>query len=494
MNDEKQITVEINKKVFNDIYLPYLDNEDRYLLLYGGGSSGKSYFIAQRYIYKMLKGKINLLVVRQTGNTNRTSTFALLKQIIKKWNCYKLFKINESDLRIKNIYNGNEIIFCGLDDVEKLKSVTFESGELTDIWIEEATECDEEDINQLKIRLRGGKSKKQMVLSFNPVNINHWIKRHFIDTKLATIVHSTYKNNKFLTEDDKNTLESFKTTDEYYYNVYCLGQWGVLGNTIFDSKKISERLQEIDKPIKVGFFDYEYNDDLPQKEKIQNIKWIDDDNGYIKIYKEVDKHTPYVMGGDTAGEGSDYFTAHVIDNITGEQVATMKHQMDEDLYTRQMYCLGNYYNEALVGIEANFSSFPIKELERLGYDNQYVRKKEDTFTKKLVKSYGFRTTSTTRPVIIAELVKIVREEIEKINDKATLEEMLTFVRNEKGRAEAQEGSHDDLVMGLAIAHHIREQQVMEKINVVKEEVFDAFPSMRPKPKNVGEYGLEIKML
>ena len=216
------INIDISKKVFNEKYLPYLENEDRYLLFYGGGSSGKSFFIGQRYIYKMLTKKMNLLVVRQTGNTNRDSTFALFKHIISQWNLSSLFEI--TDLRIK-CTNGNEIIFRGLDDVEKIKSATFESGELTDIWVEEATETQEADINQLKVRLRGGKSKKQMVLSFNPVNINHWIKKHFIDSGLATVCHSTYKDNKFLTEDDKKTLEGFKNSDIYYYNVYCLGQW-----------------------------------------------------------------------------------------------------------------------------------------------------------------------------------------------------------------------------------------------------------------------------
>lgn len=226
------INISISKKVFNDKYLPYLDNEDRYLLFYGGGSSGKSYFIVQRYIYKILKQKMNLLVVRQTGNTNRNSTFALFKQVISQWGVSKQFKINESDLRIKCV-NNNEIIFSGLDDTEKLKSVTFESGELTDIWVEEATETLEEDINQLKVRLRGGKSKKQIVLSFNPVNINHWIKKHFIDSGLATVCHSTYKDNKFLTEEDKNTLEGFKKSDMYYYNVYCLGEWRSIRKDLF---------------------------------------------------------------------------------------------------------------------------------------------------------------------------------------------------------------------------------------------------------------------
>lgn len=376
---------------------------------------------------------MNLLVVRQTGNTNRNSTFALFKQVIKNWKLENLFII--TDLRIKCI-NGNEIIFAGLDDVEKLKSVTFENGELTDIWVEEATETQEADINQLKVRLRGGKSKKQMVLSFNPINVNHWIKGHFIDSGLATEVHSTYKDNKFLTEDDRRTLESFKDTDEYYYHVYCLGQWGVLGKTVFDAKAISERLQTIFKPLKVGYFLYDY-DGL----KITNIKWVNDRSGYIKIYKVPDSPhmTKYAIGGDTAGDGSDFYTGHVLDCKTGEQVAVLKQQFDADLYVKQMYCLGMYYKYALIGVEANFDSFPIQELQRLGYTNQYVRERQDTYTGSLEKRFGFKTTLITRPTILSNLIEIVREHTELINDKDTLEELLTIVRNEKGRIEAPEG-------------------------------------------------------
>lgn len=448
------INVKISKKVFNNKYIPYLDNEDRYLLFYGGGSSGKSYFIVQRYIYKMLKNKMNLLVVRQTGNTNRNSTFALFKQVINQWNLSQQFKINESDLRIKCV-NGNEIIFSGLDDTEKLKSVTFESGELTDIWIEEATETLEEDINQLKVRLRGGTSKKQMVLSFNPVNVNHWIKKHFIDSGLATVCHSTYKDNKFLTEEDKKVLESFKNTDTYYYNVYCLGLWGVLGKTYFNAEKVSNRIAQIGEPIKIGSFIYDY-DGL----KVTNIRWKNEQDGFIKLYELPKQNYPYVLSGDTAGEGSDYFIGQVLDNTSGKQVAVLRKEFDADEYTRQMYCLAKYYNNALVGIEANFDTYPIKEIERIGYKKQFIREKEDNFTGKITKAYGFRTDRITRPLILSELQAIVNDCIDLINDKETLEEMLVFVRNEKGRPEAQEGCHDDLVMALAIAFYIRVQQDM----------------------------------
>lgn len=478
------VNIKISKKVFNDVYIPFLNNTDRYLLFYGGGSSGKSYFIAQRYIYKLIHPtRCNLLVVRQTGDTNRRSTFPLLKQVISNWNLSQHFKINESDMRIVCRLTGNEVAFAGLDDVEKIKSITFSNGELTDIWVEEATECQEGDINQLKVRLRGGKSNKQMVLSFNPINIQHWIKKHFIDSKLATVCFSTYKDNKFLTDADRKALEDLQYIDEYTYEVYCLGKWGILGKTVFDARAIQKRLEAIPKPLKVGYFLYDYNGLA-----ISNIRWVNDRNGYINIYQlpNTPEVTKYCIGGDTAGEGSDYFIGQVLDARTGIQVATLKHQFDADQYTKQMYCLGVYYKQALIGIEANFDSFPIMELQRLGYTNQYVRETQDTYTGKTEKRFGFKTTSLTRPTIISRLIEIVREHAGTINDKDTLEELLTIVRNEKGRIEAPEGGHDDQMMALAIAHHIREQVVFndEPINVSPQYHF----GIEKTSESVCDYG------
>jgi phage terminase large subunit len=91
--------------------------------------------------------------------------------------------------------------------------------------------------------------------------------------------------------------------------------------------------------------------------------------------------------------------------------------------------------------------------------NQYTREAQDTYTGKTEKRFGFKTTSLTRPTIISRLVEVVREHCNLICDKATLEELLSIVRNEKGRIEAPQGGHDDMMMGLAIAHHIREQVV-----------------------------------
>lgn len=256
------------------------------------------------------------------------------------------------------------------------------------------------------------------------------------------------------------------------------------GKNVFDTEVILDRLTKLQKPLKTGYFLYDY-DGL----KISNIRWVNDKNGYIKLYQvpNVPHMTEYCIGGDTAGEGSDYFTGHVLDAKTGEQVAVLRHQFDADQYTRQMYCLGKYYKDALIGIEANFDSYPIMELQRLGYQKQYTREAQDTYTGRTEKRFGFKTTSLTRPTIISKLIEIVREHCVTINDKGTLEELLTIVRNEKGRIEAPEGGHDDMMMGLAIAHHIRDQVVFinEPIFVNPQYHFDV-EKMRETQYDYGE--------
>lgn len=446
------VQIKVSRQVFNPVYLPYLHNRDRYLVFYGGGSSGKSYFIAQRYVYMLLGDRLcNLLVVRQTGASNRHSTFPLLCQVIRKWKLERFFTIQEGSMRIRCIPTGNQVVFAGLDDVEKIKSITFDNGVLTDIWVEEATQTAEGDINQLKVRLRGSEVSKQMVLSFNPVNVRHWIKGHFIDSGLATVCFSTYRDNRFLSEADRQALEALKDQDEYTYRVYCLGQWGVLGRTAFAAGALQTQLDRAVGAVRTGYFAYDYDG-----KALTNIRWVDDRDGFVRIYAEPGTGS-YCIGGDTAGDGSDYFTAQVLEVASGAQVAVLRHRFDADVYARQMYCLGWYYRWALVGIEANFDSYPIRELQRLGYPKQYVRMAQDTYTGRLEKRYGFRTTSVTRPAILSRLTEVIREHCELIRDRDTLEELLAVVKNEHGRIEAPIGGHDDLMMALAIAWEIRHQ-------------------------------------
>lgn len=436
--------VYIPPRAFNPVYLPLLrEDSHRYVVLYGGAGSGKSVFAAQRLVVRLLERPLcNVLAARAVAATHRDSTFALFRQVINRWGLGSLFRFAQGELRITCL-NGNSVIFKGLDDPEKLKSVTFPKGELTDVWVEEASELTEAQFNQLDLRLRGRGSHKQLTVTFNPVSTVHWLKARFFDRReeQAAVVKTTYRDNRFLDPDYGRTLESYRESDPYYYQVYCLGEWGVLGQSVFHAQRVSARLGGLTGPLYRGDF-------LPGAEPGGPGKRED---GFVSVYREPEPGESYVVGGDTAGEGSDYFVGQVVNRRTGEQVCTLRGRMDEDQYARQMYCLGRWYNWALLAVEANFSGYPLRELERLGYPNQYVRGRGEAGRLGL----GFLTTASTRPVILAGLVEVVREHTEWLHDRETLREMLSFVRSSRGRAEAQAGAHDDCVMALAIAYYVR---------------------------------------
>jgi phage terminase large subunit len=445
----------------NTAFWRLYEDDHRYLVLCGGGGSGKSIFAGRKVLERVTSEPGHRwLVCRKVARTLADSCFAQLRGQIAEHYPDAGARILSGELEIR-FPNGSLILFAGLDDVEKLKSIY----NITGIWIEEASELTEADFNQLDIRLRGEtRYYKQIILSFNPISITHWLKRRFFDEPdpRARTHRSTYKDNRFLDAEAIATLEGFRDTDPYYYQVYCLGEWGVTGKTIFNAQAVGERLQQIPAPEREGFFTYREAPGTAEdpRARITEWAWQTEEGGPIQIFREPEDGVPYVIGGDTAGAGSDWFVAQVLDNRTGAQVAVLRHQYDEDTYAKQAYCLGRYYNDALIGIEANFSSYPTKRLEELGYPRQYVREAEDTFTGAIRQAYGVRTTAVTRPVMISGLVEAMREALGSVNHRPTLEEMLTFVRDEKMRPAAEPGAHDDCVMALAIAWYIRPQQRM----------------------------------
>jgi phage terminase large subunit len=240
------ISVEIPKKAINPVYLPHLDNQHRIQIFFGGASSGKSKFVVgQRTVYHLLKGGHNYLICRQTKTSIRGSVSTEVQKVIAEWGLSDLFTINKTDGTV-TCQNGYQAVFAGLDDVEKLKSIAFKKGVLTDIVVEEATETDHNSIKQLFKRQRGKVDegiKKTLTLLFNPIFLSHWIYKEYF-SKLGwadgqkeyksdriSILKTTYKDNRFLEPEDIADLEN--ESDPYYYNVYSLGNWGVLGNVIF---------------------------------------------------------------------------------------------------------------------------------------------------------------------------------------------------------------------------------------------------------------------
>lgn len=215
-------------------------SQARYVVLKGSAGSGKSTDTAQHYIIRLMadKGR-NLLCVRKSDVTNRDSTYAELLSAINRMGVSAYWSATLSPLKL-TCTNGNSIIFRGLNDEkqrEKLKSITFERGKLTDVWIEEATEITQDDFEIIDDRLRGKLPDGQFYqirMTFNPVSKNHWIKRHFFDYQDSnTLTHqSTYLENRFIDKAYKERMERRKKVDPDGYRIYGLGEWGEVGGLI----------------------------------------------------------------------------------------------------------------------------------------------------------------------------------------------------------------------------------------------------------------------
>lgn len=283
---------------------------------------------------------------------------------------------------------------------------------------------------------------------------------------------------------DKNTIkQEYPITPEeaFISSGDCVFNKEVLVNQIARSQAL--------QPIKKGYFTYKKvaNPIKDSEGETVDIEWQLKDitfeervDGYITIHEEprvkydesgevIISKCPYVLGGDTAGTGIDYFTGKMIDNTNGRTVATLRKQkIDEDLYGEQMLCLARYYNDALIGIETNYSRHPIRVIQKYGYTNLYLRARVDEVSKKVERVYGFETTRKTKPIIIGELVELMRDPSIEV-DTETLKEMTTFVKKDNGKMEAIEGAHDDLVMAKAIAHFVSSQQTTQWIEEKPQE-------------------------
>ena len=230
------------------------------------------------------------------------------------------------------------------------------------------------------------------------------------------------------------------------------------GRPYFDNERVMLLAGTAPAPERIGFFEYQE----AESGRPETFTWIDDPaRGFLRIWSGPERGVPYVIGADTAGDGTDRFTIHVIDNTTGAQVAEYENPQSEILFTRQLWCLGMHYNAALIAMEINYSSYPEQMLEQWGYPHLYQRQRYDEIAKSYVSAYGFRTDTRTRPLILAGLRTVMAETPEAVKSRWTLEQMLRFQYDRDGKPQAVAGEHDDLVMAAAICHFARSQQSYE---------------------------------
>lgn len=273
----------------NPVYIPYFDKPQYTQIFFGGSSSGKSYFLAQKIVLDNLNG-CNWLCCRNVAKTIRRSVFNEIKKAINNIGLSSYYKINSSDMVITNKINGKQILFAGLDDPEKIKSITPADGILERVFVEEATEIKREAYKQLTKRLRGiSKHSKSIILAFNPILKSHWIYKEFFsnwedgkncyEDDNLTILKTTFRDNLFLTDDDRKGLEN--ESDPYYYNVYTLGNWGVLGNVIFKNWRVEDLSNRISQ------FDNIYNG--------LDFGYAKDPNALIRVHLDKKRKRIYVF-------------------------------------------------------------------------------------------------------------------------------------------------------------------------------------------------------
>lgn len=237
------------KMRFNPIFKPVHQSRQRYIIMKGSAGSGKSVDAAQSYILRLMddKGR-NLLCVRKSEVTNRDSTFAELVGAINRNGLAPYWKATMSPLQLICRANGNSIIFRGMNDErqrEKLKSITFPQGKLTDVWLEEMTELTKDDVEIIDDRLRGDLPDGlfyQIKGTFNPVSKTHWIKRDFFDIHSPDVLthHSTYLDNQFIDAAYHRRMMRRKELDPEGYRIYGLGEWGEIGGLILTNYIIEE--------------------------------------------------------------------------------------------------------------------------------------------------------------------------------------------------------------------------------------------------------------
>ena len=296
--------MEINPKKLNPVGFHLMklmqDITIRFIILFGGSSSGKTYSVAQMVLIFTLWEGTNTLVMRKVGASIKDSIYQDFVTAASQLGISKMFKFSDGVKTIKCLTNGARIVFKGLDDSEKIKGLSSFKRVVMDEW----SEFDEEDFKQIRLRLRGMEGQ-QIICTFNPIKETHWIKKKLFDTQKwhdvpmeieiagrvipseltgvksirmnepreimhkrtgeiihhdpdTVVIQTTYLNNFWVVgspdgtygyydEQCIATFEFDRINDPDYYNVYALGEWGVIrtGSEFFGSFNRGKHSKEV---------------------------------------------------------------------------------------------------------------------------------------------------------------------------------------------------------------------------------------------------------
>lgn len=247
----------------------------------------------------------------------------------------------------------------------------------------------------------------------------------------------------------------------------------VSGRPVFNTNSLNKYRSAVKPPVATGY--------------IIDGKFVEDKNGYISIWKYPEKDVFYVMGGDVA-EGlisGDYSCLAILDEKL-DLCASWYGHIAPDLLGDEAVKLAKMYNDAYIGIESNNHGLTtLKAIVNKEYWNVYYQKNYDKIADVITKKLGWNTNKRTKPLMINKLAEFIREMYLGIYWDTLISELFTYVIGDDGITNAQQGSHDDTVMALAIALQLFIEGRGE--NYVPEIPFD---EIKRNLSEDGDYGIE----
>ena len=209
---------------------------ERTVINVGGRDSSKSYSVAQLMInFFTSQEGVKIGIARKTFPALRRTCYELVLTLLKEWGVYPLVQHDKTNHTIR--YKDSEwqkeskMDFFALDEPTKIQSADFNY-----LWLEEAIEFTWEDYVVLSTALRSPcpqGSRNRVYLTLNPTDANSWIATKLVLQSDVLVIHSTYKDTPFVSDDRKQVLENLILQDDNFYRVYCLGEWGLLENLVF---------------------------------------------------------------------------------------------------------------------------------------------------------------------------------------------------------------------------------------------------------------------
>lgn len=275
-------------------YKSYWNFRGRYDVCKGSRASKKSKTTALRIIYNMMKyDQSNTLVVRKTYRTLKDSCFTDLKWATKRLEVENLWEFKYSPLEATYLRTGQKILFRGLDDPLKVTSITVEYGYLCWAWLEESFEItSEKDFDTLDESIRGELPPhlwKQWMITFNPWNEHHWLKKRFFDAENdpdILAITTNYKCNEWLDDADLRLFENMKKNNLRRYQVAGLGNWGIVDGLVYENWKEEEyTLDQVVNCDSVDGIDFGYTNDPAAV----FIGFIDTEHKKLYVWDEVYK-------------------------------------------------------------------------------------------------------------------------------------------------------------------------------------------------------------